>query len=146
MATSSYRGGRVVAVKRLRLEEASMSRQVVVTPSGERFVVLPEAAYDVLVDAAEDGEDLAAIARFEERLAAGEEELVPAAMVDRMLNGENPVRVWREYRGLTATALADKAGIAHSYVPQIETGRRDGTVDTYRRLAEALGVSIDDLV
>ena len=123
-----------------------MTKQVIVTASGERLVVLPESDYDALVEAAEDAADIAGVAGFEERLATGQEELVPASMVDRMLNGESPLRVWREYRGLTATALADKAGIAQSYVSQIETGRRDGTVDTYRRLAEALGVSIDDLV
>lgn len=123
-----------------------MTKQVIVTPSGERLVVLPEADYEALVEAAEDAEDLAAVARFEERLAKGEEELVPAAMVDRMLGGENPVRVWREYRGLTATALAEKAGIAQPYLSQIETGKRDGTVETYRRIAEALRVTVDDLI
>jgi DNA-binding XRE family transcriptional regulator len=123
-----------------------MTKQVIVTPSGERLVVLPEADYEALVEAAEDAEDLAAVARFEERLAKGEEELVPAAMVDRMLSGENPVRVWREYRGLTATALAEKAGIAQPYLSQIETGKRDGTVETYRRIAEALRVTVDDLI
>ncbi|MCC6737128.1 MAG: helix-turn-helix transcriptional regulator [Bauldia sp.] len=123
-----------------------MTKQVIVTPSGERMVVLPEAEYNALVEAAEDAEDLAAVAGFEERLARGEEELVPAAMVDRILGGDNPVRVWREHRGLTATALAEKAGIAQSYLSQIETGRRDGTVATYRRIAEALGVTVDDLI
>jgi DNA-binding XRE family transcriptional regulator len=123
-----------------------MTKQVIVTPSGERLVVLPEADYEALVEAAEDAEDLAAVARFEERLAKGEEELVPAAMVDRMLSGENPVRVWREYRGLTATALAEKAGIAQPYLSQMETGKRDGTVETYRRIAEALRVTVDDLI
>ena len=43
------------------------------------------------------------------RLAAGEEELLPAAMVDAILDGESRVRVWREHRGLTAAALAKAA-------------------------------------
>ena len=58
----------------------------------------------------------------------------------------NPVRVWREYRGLTQRELAEKAGLAQAYIAQIETGRRKGTVDVYKRLAEALRVDIDDLV
>ncbi|MGE0457015.1 MAG: helix-turn-helix domain-containing protein [Bauldia sp.] len=123
-----------------------MTKQVIVSPNGERMVVLAEAEYEALVEAAEDAEDIAAVSRFQSRLAAGEEELVPAAVVDRMLQGENAVRVWREHRGLTATALAEQAGIAQPYLSQIETGKREGTVDTYRRLARALRVSVDDLI
>lgn len=123
-----------------------MTKQVIISPSGERLVVLPEADYDQLVEAAEDAEDTAAVARFRARLASGEEELIPAAMVDRMINGESRVRVWREHRGLSATALAERAGIAQPYLSQIESGKRDGTVETYKKIAAVLGVSIDDLV
>ena len=51
-------------------------------------------------------------------------------MVDRILNGENLVRVWREHRGLTVSALAQMAGIAQPYLSQIETGKREGTLQT----------------
>ncbi|MGD8817393.1 MAG: helix-turn-helix transcriptional regulator, partial [Acidobacteriota bacterium] len=40
----------------------------------------------------------------------------------------------------------EKAGIAAAYLSQIETGKRDGTVATVKRLAAALEVSVDDLV
>ena len=43
-------------------------------------------------------------------------------------------------------SLAEKAGIAPAYLSQIETGKRDGTVSTIKKLAEALGVMVDDLV
>ena len=46
---------------------------------------------------------------------------------------------------MTAAALARKAGMARPYLTQLETGKRDGTVGTLRRIANALGVSIDDL-
>ncbi len=123
-----------------------MTKQVIVSPAGDRLVVLPDADYEALVELAEDAEDAAAFGAFQARLAAGEEELLPSEMVERMLNGENPVRVWREQRGLSATALAEKAGIAQPYLSQIENGKRDGTVDTFKRIAAALGVTVDDLV
>jgi DNA-binding XRE family transcriptional regulator len=113
---------------------------------GKAFVALSRAAYDKLVEAAEDAADFAAIARFEKRLAAGEEELLPSAFVDRVLAGEKLVRVWREHRGLTASALAEKAGIAQPYLSQIETGKREGTLQTMKKIADALGVTLDDLV
>jgi len=40
------------------------------------------------------------------KLAAGEEELIPAQFANRMIVGESPLRVYREYRSLTQTALA----------------------------------------
>ena len=98
------------------------------------------------MEAAEDNADRAAVAAFRRKLAAGEEELVPSGIVDRLLGGENRVRVWREHRGLTSKSLADQAGLAQGFVSQIETGRRDGTVDTLRKLADVLRVTIDDLI
>lgn len=98
------------------------------------------------INLSNDAEDLKAVRQFKDRISRGEEELLPAAMVDAILNGENRIRVWREHRGLSAAALAKRAGIAAAYLSQIETGKRDGTVETYRKLAEALRVSLDDLI
>ncbi len=123
-----------------------MKERLELTIDGEAFVALSRDAYDRLVEAAEDAADSAAIARFEQRLAAGEEEFVPSAMVDRILAGENLVRVWREHRGLTVSALAEMAGIAQPYLSQIETGKREGTLQTMKKIAGALRVKLDDLV
>ena len=123
-----------------------MKDRLELTIDGEDFVALSRDAYDRLVEAAEDAADSAAIARFEQRLAAGEEEFVPSAMVDRILAGENLVRVWREHRGLTVSALAEMAGIAQPYLSQIETGKREGTLATMKKIAGALRVKLDDLV
>ena len=79
-------------------------------------------------------------------LAAGHEERISAAFANRIIDGENALRVYREYRGLTQVALAEKSGVSRSYIADIETGSRDGTVSAYRKLADALGVLIDDLV
>ena len=123
-----------------------MSTQIITTKSGERLVVVPESEYNALVRAAEDAADTAAVMRFRERLAAGEEELVPSHIVDRLMNRENPIRIWREYRGMSASDLAEAAGIATPYLSQMETGKRTGTVETLRDIAKALHVTIDDLI
>ena len=123
-----------------------MSTQIITTPSGERMVVLPEAEYLAMVEASEMADDLAAIERFKSRLAAGAEELVPAAVVNAILDGGNPVRVWREHRGLSSKDLAAKAKMSPAYLSQIESGKREGTIDTLREIAVALTITIDDLV
>jgi ribosome-binding protein aMBF1 (putative translation factor) len=88
---------------------------------------------------------------IEDRLAAAayartrDQESLPQTTVDRLLAGENPVRVWREHRGLTLADLAAKAGIGKGYLSQIEQRQRNGTVATLQKLAAALGVELDDL-
>ena len=123
-----------------------MNAQTIVTPSGERLVILPEAEFDALLEASEDAADLHAVRAFRRDLAAGNEELVPASVVDRILSGENRIRVWRAHRAMTGTVLTREAGIAQNVLSQMETGKRDGTVETVRKLAAALSVTIDDLV
>lgn len=123
-----------------------MTAQFIMTATGERLVVLPEAEYAALLAIAEDAEDGEIVREFKRKLAAGEEELVPSAVVDRILNGENLVRVWREHRGLTVSALAEKAGIAQPYLSQIETGKREGTLQTMKKIADALRLTVDDLI
>lgn len=123
----------------------SMPVQFIDTPSG-RFAVLPEEDYRRLAEAAEDMTDLATIERFRQRLAAGEEELVPAAVVKRLLAGEHPLRVWREHRGLSMQALAEAAGLSQAYVSQIETSKREGSLSAVKALAAALNLAVDDLL
>ena len=94
----------------------------------------------------EDAVDIAAFQNFKKRLAAGEEELIPTEMVMRLVAGESPLRVWREHRGLSMAALAERAGIAQPYLSQIETGKRDGTAQTMKKLAQALDVTVDDII
>ncbi|TNC13603.1 helix-turn-helix transcriptional regulator [Methylobacterium terricola] len=123
-----------------------MNTQRITTPAGDTLIVLAETDYQALLDAAEDNADRLAVAEFRQRLAAGDEELIPAAIVDRLLSGENRVRVWREHRALSAAGLAEQADLSQAYLSQIETGKRDGTVETYRKIATVLNVSLDDLL
>jgi DNA-binding XRE family transcriptional regulator len=120
--------------------------QVIVTPSGERLVVMPETDYAMLIERLEDAEDIASANAVLARIGRGEEELLPAAVVDRLVGGDNPITVWRDYRGMTISALAEKAGLSQSYLSQIEAGKREGRVNVLQRLARALSVDLEDLV
>jgi len=116
--------------------------QTITTPNGEVLVILPLTEYERLVDAA----DVAAADRVRADIAAGRDEMVPSAVVDRLLAGENRIRIWREHRGLSARELARRAGISAAYVSELESGRKNGRVEPLQRLAVALGVDLDDLV
>lgn len=122
-----------------------MKVQVITTQTGDRLVVIPESDYEALLATADDVEDAAAVTSFRRRLASGDEELVPASIVDRILDGENRIRVWRDHRGLTAADLAGKAGIAPDLLAGMEGGDGTGSIDALRGIAAALDVTLDDL-
>ena len=106
------------------------------------FAVIPIELYERLATALEDADD-AALA--DAALAADDGFRIPSAVVSAVLDGEQPVRVWREQRGLTQDALAAKAGISKAYLCQIETRKRVGALKTLRAIADALAVSVNEL-
>ncbi len=110
--------------------------------SGE-VVVIARADYESLVAAAGDAADLADIAAI--KAHSTEKDFLPFEMAERILDGMAPVRVWRQHRGLTARALAAKAGLSSSYLSEIETGKKPGSVKALHALATALEVDVDDL-
>ena len=120
--------------------------QVIETPNGERMVVLPLKDYEQLCTAAEDVADIRAYDRAKERLEAGTDEMIPADFGDRIVDGDSPVRVWREYRGLSIKQLAAGANISAAYLSQIERGSRNGSLSTMKALAKGLTLEVDDLM
>jgi len=119
-----------------------VSAQILRKGGKPEWAVLPYDEYRRLLEAAEVSEDLAV---YRAAKALPEEELIPARVIHRILDGESAVAVWREHRGLTLTALAKAAGLSTPYVSQIETGKRVGTVTALRAIAKALNIGLDEL-
>ena len=107
------------------------------------FVVLPIAEWHRLMERLRDLEDALDITTV---MNDRNRRTIPAAVVDRLLDDEHPLTVWREHRGLSRAELAARAGLTLGHIGHLETGRRHGTPDTLRRLATALDVTVDDLV
>ena len=70
------------------------------------MVTISKTEYEALCAAAEDLADLKAYDIASSMLANGDEELIPAEFVNRLLNGDNPLKVYREIRGHTQAQLA----------------------------------------
>ena len=82
-----------------------------------------------------------------QRAQARDEESFPSSFVERLLlSGENPVRVWREHRGLSASELARRASVSNAHIAAIESGASTGSAQTLRRIADALDTTMDMLV
>ncbi len=107
------------------------------------YVLVPWA--DFSAKASSDNEDVALIAAGN---AARHDETFPAEVAARLIAGETPLKVFREWRGLTQMILAGRANMPVNYISQLE--RRDGGRQVGRkaaaRLAIALGVSQEALM
>jgi DNA-binding XRE family transcriptional regulator len=112
---------------------------------GRKMAVLPVEDYERLMDAVDDEADVAAAERAEKRRSAGEE-YVPMDMVERLVEGENALRVWREYRQLSIGVLANVSGINKSTISLLENDKAYGRPATWRALADALRVTVDDIL
>lgn len=120
--------------------------QIIERDGKPEWAVLPYEEYLQLLEQTELLEDIRDFDTISAAIEHGDEELIPAEVVYAILDGENPIKVWREYRGLTQQQLANAAGISKPYLSQIETGKRKGTTEILSAIAKALEVSLDDVV
>lgn len=114
-------------------------------------VTLTRSDFEALLQAEEDAADLRAVdahrayeARVGWEVAKAGYYTAEEAMA--LLDGESPVKVWRKKRGMTQRTLAAAAEVSPSYLAEIETRRKPGSVDAIRRLAKALDVPMERLV
>lgn len=122
-----------------------MSKPQIIYQGGKpAFAVVPWKQYEFFkkhVDEADlTDEELMTLADLED------DEVIPMYVSERLSAGEHPVKVFREYRDMTQKELAQKAGISPEYVSQIEGGKKQGSIDTLKAIAEALSLDLDDLV
>jgi len=115
------------------------------TPKGE-IAILPRAEYERLKkladDAAEDTGTARLVARAKKDIAGGAP-LLPRDVVDRLANGENPIRVLREFRKYTQVELVVAVKITQGYLSDLETGKRKGPLQLHQKIAQALGVPLE---
>ena len=133
-----------------KVGSAKSNVQFIHTPGGDDLAVLPRNEYDRLLALAAEAEEDAAASRVVRgsmrSLKEGRDVVLPKGVVDRLTNGENAVRVVREWRDMLQGELAGAVGISQNYLSGIETGRRKGPADLQKKLARALGVPVDLLI
>ncbi len=120
--------------------------QIIRTPSGEELVVLPRAEYEALLERAdhdaEDADDLAIYDARKAELAAGGV-LLPSEVSAAILRGDSRLKAIPNWRDVTQLHLNFITGIGQGYLSDLESGRRMGTPETIKKLAEALDVPVE---
>lgn len=115
-----------------------MASQVIPDKDGKPlYALVPIEEYERLLALEEDREDSAA------GEAAKDDETFPSEIVERLIGGENRVRVWRQYRELRQGDLAERVGISQSHLSDIEIGRSDGSFRVMTGIARALEIDLD---
>lgn len=76
-----------------------------ITRKGKEFAAVPMERFQKLIDDAEMLADVRAYDKAKRRLKRGEDELIPFEIVERRVAGQNPLKIWREYRRLTQEGL-----------------------------------------
>jgi hypothetical protein len=118
------------------------------TDKGE-VAILPRREYEALLAKAREADEDAGTARLVERaqeeIEAGAP-LIPMAVAERIAQGENPIRVIREWKGITQVHLSFKTSIGQGYISDLENGRRKGTIAALKEIARVLTVPIDVLI
>lgn len=120
--------------------------QVIERDGKPEWAVLPYDTYLKLAEEAEMLQDIRDYDTVKMAIERGEQEVIPSEITYALLDGENPIRVWREYRGLTQQQLAAASGISTPYLSQIEKNRRTGTKEVLVAIAKALKITLDDIV
>jgi DNA-binding XRE family transcriptional regulator len=105
-------------------------------------ITIDRGEYDRLLA---DSEMLADIQAYDAAMEDRSEGM-PMPVLRRIIDGENPVKVIREWRGLTQAELARRAGLHRVQLHDVETGKSRGSVDTLKSIAVALDVALDDVV
>lgn len=71
---------------------------------------------------------------------------VPLEVQEKIDLGQAPLKAWREYRGYSRTELAEKIGVSRQYIYQLENNEKTGSILSFRKISEALGVSLEDIL
>ena len=70
----------------------------------------------------------------------------PHEVVKANVRGDSLVKAWREYLGMTQAELAAKAGIKQPALTRIEKIDANPRKTTLIRLAEAMGLTVEQLI
>jgi DNA-binding XRE family transcriptional regulator len=123
-----------------------MSIQVIERDGKPEWAIVPYEIYLQLVDQAEELQDIRDYDSAMTQLERSEEELIPSEVVYALADGQNTIKVWREYRGMTQQQLSEAARISVPYLSQLESGKRKGSTAVLNAIAKALKLSLDDIV
>jgi DNA-binding XRE family transcriptional regulator len=116
--------------------------QIIVKNKYPEFVVLPYREYEIILETLEEQIDIKAIDEFH----MSHQETFPMEIAQKIGNGENKIKVFRELRGISQADFAKKIGISRQYLNQIENKTRIGSAKILKKIADLLDIDVNILI
>lgn len=117
----------------------------IIEKDGRAWAMIPYEEYQSLIELAELAVDMTAQKPSPAPVQVGEKGL-PAELRERLWCGESPVKIWREFRGLSPEHLAELAGVSPPFLAQLEAGRPTVRIDKLKRIAQVLDVHLENII
>jgi hypothetical protein len=115
----------------------------IINKNGKSYVVIPYETYQQLI---EDAEILADIKAYDE-IKEKKEENFPSYIVDKIfIQGENPIKVYREYRNLTQLELLNRVKITLKKLQEIEADISLANKEELEAIVKVLNIDIDMVI
>ena len=114
--------------------------------NGMKYAILPYEAYAKMIEILEDARDITDAKEIVARIERGEGEYFPSEVVNAILDGGNKIKIFREYRGMTQEALAEKINKSVAMIRKLENGSSDGSINTIKAISNALKVDVEMLI
>ena len=119
-----------------------------IKPIGEtrETVTLSRADFEAMLEELEDAEDRVTVLEdcLDDAGSGPERYLLTMTETMRLIDGENPLRLWREKRGMDLAQLADAVGLDSAELAEIENGKSVSDAMLVK-LSQALDVLTDQL-
>jgi DNA-binding XRE family transcriptional regulator len=110
---------------------------------GMAMVAMPLADWEALEEKLEDDY----LSRIANEWREGPREVgIPFALATLIIDGEHPLKVYREHHGLSQAQLAEKVGVQQPAIAQIENRKRTGRPALLAKLAAALEMPLETLM
>ena len=74
-----------------------------------------------------------------------DEEIPPHEVIERIVHGEHPIKVFRQYRRMNIEQLSRMSGISVESIRKIEAGQYFPGKMVFQKLAGALMVQVEDI-
>lgn len=116
-----------------------MNLQIINYQDKPAFAVVPIDEWHSLVSHLEDMQDI-----NDAKNALGMESF-PEVVIEQLLAGVHPQKVWRDYRGMTLQSLAEYCNVTQQTLLRIENNEIQPSIEVIAKLASVLNCDIDDL-
>ncbi len=116
------------------------------TDKNKEYAVIPMNDYLKMSEIMENYEDILSIEKAKLAIQSGEDELIPLAIMERLVSEESNLKVWREYRNLSPKQLSQQTGIGVSTISKIENNKQSLDIAKVKKIADVLDLDVEDLV